>query len=224
MVAPEKRPRPLPFFVGDHLALDFLNSSAATRGGRIEWLGNGTDLVDWLEAAGAIDATVATRFRRTGRESRKLDAVAGQARCLREWTRRFVARHAGMVLAADALDELGPLNRLLARGAIYRQIEVADGAARDGSGGPQVLDWRQKRRWTTPQQMLMPVAEAIGNLLCHADFRLVRTCKNPNCTFVFYDRTKSHARRWCSMAVCGNRAKAAAHRARSRARGAPAAR
>ena len=31
----------------------------------------------------------------------------------------------------------------------------------------------------------------------------------------FLDRTKGHARRWCSMAVCGNRAKAEAHRART---------
>ncbi|MGO9268383.1 MAG: CGNR zinc finger domain-containing protein [Candidatus Binataceae bacterium] len=30
---------------------------------------------------------------------------------------------------------------------------------------------------------------------------------------MFLDRTKAHARRWCSMAVCGNRAKAA-HRSR----------
>ena len=33
---------------------------------------------------------------------------------------------------------------------------------------------------------------------------------------MFYDRSKSHARRWCSMAVCGNRAKATAHRVRDR--------
>ena len=34
--------------------------------------------------------------------------------------------------------------------------------------------------------------------------------------YMFYDRSKSHARRWCSMAVCGNCAKATAHRARDR--------
>ena len=47
-----------------------------------------------------------------------------------------------------------------------------------------------------------------------ADFRLIRGCEGPVCTLLFLDRTKAHGRRWCSMAVCGNRAKAAAHRAR----------
>ena len=32
----------------------------------------------------------------------------------------------------------------------------------------------------------------------------------------FLDVSKAHARRWCNMAVCGSRAKAAAHRARAR--------
>jgi len=63
---------------------------------------------------------------------------------------------------------------------------------------------------------LQPIAEAIGDLICNADFRLIRTCGAPTCTLMFYDRTKGHARRWCSMSICGNRAKAAAHRARVR--------
>ncbi|MBD2103918.1 CGNR zinc finger domain-containing protein [Leptolyngbya sp. FACHB-261] len=40
---------------------------------------------------------------------------------------------------------------------------------------------------------------------------LLRCCEGANCTFWFHDRTKSHARRWCSMAICGNRAKATSH-------------
>ena len=48
------------------------------------------------------------------------------------------------------------------------------------------------------------------------DFSLVRKCEGEGCTLWFLDLSKAHARRWCSMAVCGNRAKAAAHRARAR--------
>jgi hypothetical protein len=55
----------------------------------------------------------------------------------------------------------------------------------------------------------------MADLICREDFRLIRACDGPACTLLFLDRTKSHARRWCSMAVCGNRAKAAAHRART---------
>jgi predicted RNA-binding Zn ribbon-like protein len=76
------------------------------------------------------------------------------------------------------------------------------------------LRLRRVRRWTTPEQLLLPLAEAIGDLVCNADFRLIRACEGAACSLTFLDRTKAHARRWCSMAVCGNRAKAAAHRAR----------
>jgi hypothetical protein len=51
-----------------------------------------------------------------------------------------------------------------------------------------------------------------------ADHGAQRTtaCEAGNCSLWFLDVSKGHARRWCSMAICGNRAKAAAHRARAR--------
>jgi predicted RNA-binding Zn ribbon-like protein len=63
--------------------------------------------------------------------------------------------------------------------------------------------------------LLQPLAEAIADLVSHADFRLIRACEGSACTLMFLDKTKAHARRWCSMALCGNRAKVAAHRARA---------
>ena len=45
----------------------------------------------------------------------------------------------------------------------------------------------------------------------------VRRCAHPNCVLYFYDTSKNGTRRWCSMAVCGNRAKAARHYARKQA-------
>jgi predicted RNA-binding Zn ribbon-like protein len=59
-----------------------------------------------------------------------------------------------------------------------------------------------------------PIAEAAADLICNQDFRLIRSCGDSTCTLVFLDRTNAHTRRWCNMAVCGNRAKAAAYRAR----------
>jgi len=44
----------------------------------------------------------------------------------------------------------------------------------------------------------------------------VKNCEGPTCTMLFLDTTKGHARRWCTMAVCGNRAKQASHRARAK--------
>lgn len=203
---PSATTRPPALFVGDHLALDFLNSAATPAGGRIEWLRDGADLLGWLERAGAIDAATAARFRDQGGGAAALDGVAAEARRLREWLRGFVGRHRGQRLGAGAVAELEPLNGLLARSDGYGQV-AADS---EGDG----LRWRRERRWA-PAQLLQPLAEAIGDLICTADFRLVRACEGTACTLVFLDRTKAHSRRWCSMAVCGNRAKAAAHRARA---------
>jgi len=206
--------RPAPIFVGGHLAMDFLNSTAVPSGERIEWLLSGPDLVDWLKRAGAIESEVASEFRAKGGALRALDAVAEQARTLREWLRRFVIQHAGNTLGTSALRELSPLNRLLSRDDSYGQIEVAAAGKQNAMGDGHALRWCLVRRWSTPEQLLLPIAEAIGDLVCHADFRLIRACAGPGCALMFLDCTKAHARRWCSMAVCGNRVKVAAHRAK----------
>ncbi|HKB01523.1 MAG TPA: CGNR zinc finger domain-containing protein [Gemmataceae bacterium] len=104
---------------------------------------------------------------------------------------------------------MGPLNALLARDDSRPEV-VADGGR---------LAVRRARRWARPEELVQPLADAAADLVCRADFRLVRACEGAACTLVFLDRTRSHARRWCSMAACGNRAKAAAHRARARGSG-----
>ena len=210
-------PRPSPFFIADHLALDFLNSIAAPWGREIEWLVNGGDLVAWLERAHAVPPNVPAHFR-AHFGSRALDVAASQARELREWFRGFVRKQAGKPLGRRVLHDLAPLNQLLARDEAYRQIvnsTTSDGEA-DVGGELQALRWQVKRRWASPKSLLLPIAEAMGDLVCQKDFTLVRKCEGPTCTLWFLDVSKGHARRWCSMAVCGNRAKAAAHRARVR--------
>jgi predicted RNA-binding Zn ribbon-like protein len=51
-------------------------------------------------------------------------------------------------------------------------------------------------------------------LVCEEDFASVKACEGHSCTLVFADYTRKRARRWCSMAICGNRAKQAVHRHR----------
>lgn len=213
--------RPAPMFVGDHLAMDFLNSVALPEN-PVEWLRDGCDLVAWLEQAGAIEASVAQLFR--SQAGPTLDAVAVQARELREWFRGVVTAHAGQALtAADAGAALAPLNQVLAKDDSRMQVLPADGGSphphhhvHAPGVAPNGLALIRVRRWTSPEQLLQPIALAMADLITQADFHLVKACESHNCTLMFLDRTKAHARRWCSMAVCGNRAKAAAHRARSR--------
>jgi predicted RNA-binding Zn ribbon-like protein len=70
------------------------------------------------------------------------------------------------------------------------------------------------RRWRSPESLLLPIGEALAKFVCEGDFADVKACEGHACTLVFADRTRRRARRWCSMAICGNRAKQAAHRSR----------
>ena len=209
--------RPAPMFIADAHGLDFLNTVAAPSGSEIEWLGNGQDLLAWLEQAGLVTADVAKAMRADTIPG-ELDAVAAQARVLREWFRSFVLTHAGRPVEPNALAELGPLNRLLERDEAHGIIVASEAHAQMLAEAPDDhgLHWHWRRRWRTPDTLLLPVAQAMADLVCDADFTMVKNCEGPTCTMLFLDTTKGHARRWCSMAVCGNRAKQAKHRARAK--------
>jgi len=45
----------------------------------------------------------------------------------------------------------------------------------------------------------------------------LKACRLDDCQWAFYDQSKNRSRTWCSMKVCGNRAKARAYRERQRA-------
>ena len=117
----------------------------------------------------------------------------------------------GRRLGADDLGELEPLNRLLDRDERFDQIVT------DAAGGASVLELKTLRRWRSPESVLLPVGEAIARFLCSDDLPYVKACEGATCTLLFVDRTRRRARRWCSMAICGNRAKQAALRNRRKA-------
>jgi predicted RNA-binding Zn ribbon-like protein len=205
--------RPAPMFIADHPGLDFLNSIGTPVETVIEWIGNGEDLLSWLVEARLIDpAEVA--FIRANSFPGELDEVAAQARALREWFREFVRSHMGRPLSAKALNLLEPLNRVLERDEGYGAIVPRSGNQRKSMPAAG-FELRRLRRWSTPNAVLLPIAEALAHLVCSSDFTLVKGCEGKICTLLFLDTTHGKARRWCSMTLCGNRAKQAAHRQRS---------
>ena len=211
--------RPPALFIADAPGLDFLNSTASPSGTPVEWLAGGDDLLEWLSQAQLVPAKVLAAIRAKAVPG-ELDAVAAQARALREWFRAFVRDHMGKSLPSDAVRKLAPLNRVLARDDEFGQVVARrrphDHGARSG------VAWQPQRRWRSPESLLIPIAKAMAELVCAEDFAQVKACGGPRCTLYFLDRTRGQARRWCSMALCGNRAKQAAHRKRARrARAAP---
>jgi predicted RNA-binding Zn ribbon-like protein len=200
--------RPPAMFIADALGLDFLNSLAVPLDTPVEYLASGEDLVAWLRQAGLVPAAVLDETLAHAGPG-ELDAVAAQARAVREWFRGFVREHRGRHLDAQAVARLEPLNRLLARDEGYGQVCAVPGQEADAG-----LQWVPMRRWRSPDALLLPIAQAMAELLTTADFSQVKACEGPACTLFFLDRTRGHKRRWCNMAVCGNRAKQAAHRER----------
>ncbi|HEY2212544.1 MAG TPA: ABATE domain-containing protein [Bradyrhizobium sp.] len=199
--------RPPANFIADSVGLDFLNSIATPVDTPVDWLDSGDGLLRWLAQAGLVPADALNELKARATPG-ELDKVADQARALREWFRGFVRKHMGRPLSPRALHELGPLNRLLERDEAFSRI------SRHRHGGGDRLELLTMRRWRSPESLLLPIGEALARFVCEEDFADVKACEGHSCTLVFADRTQRRARRWCSMAVCGNRAKQAAHRSR----------
>lgn len=178
-----------PIVLADHPLLDLLNTLAVVDGAPCEFLRSDADVEAWLAHTGW--ELPAARFPK--------GALLQAALTLREAVRELVEqRKAGRRGSPDAL------NRFLAAPSHLRLDWPAGGAPR----------LEKVRAAETPEQYLAPLAESAAQLLAEGDFDLVRVCEHPDCVLWFYDRTKSHRRRWCSMALCGNRHKVAEFRKR----------
>ena len=138
----------------------------------------------------------------------EMDKVADQARVLREWFRGFVRRQMGRPLTPEASPRNAPLTRFLSVTKCSSCVAVHQDTLR------QLFGTETTRRWRSPEFLLLPIGEALALCVCDEDFSNIRACEGQRCTLIFADHTRRRVRRWCSMAMCGNRAKQAAHRHR----------
>jgi predicted RNA-binding Zn ribbon-like protein len=203
---------PPAIFIADSRGLDFLNSVATPVDTPVDWINDGEALLDWLAQAKLVPAKVLDEIKARAKPG-ELDRVAAQARELREWCRGFVRKHMGRPLKPSALRELDPLNKLLERDEAFSQIHRHHDEAGDR------LELQMTRRWRSPDTLLLPISERLAQFICEESFADVKACEGASCTLLFADHTRRRARRWCSMAICGNRAKQAAHRERLKHRG-----
>jgi predicted RNA-binding Zn ribbon-like protein len=199
------------FFIADSRGLDFLNSIATPVDEPVDWIADGRGFIDWLGQAGLVPPAQLEEIAARATPD-ELDRVAAQARDLRDWFRGFVTAHAGRPLGAATLDQLAPLNRLLERDEAYGRI-----VAHADEHGHGHLALEPARRWRSPESLLLPIGKAIAHVVVDEDFTHIKGCEGHRCTLMFVDHTRARARRWCSMGVCGNRAKVMAHRQRKRA-------
>ena len=156
-----------------------------------EYLQTYEHLVVWARERGLVGAREAAEIAREARaRPQEAARVLGRARRLRA---AFYALAAG-----EATDE--------DRAALAREVELAASSAR--------LEWVSSGvAWTlpaTPELPLLAVARQIGSFLL--DPIPIGRCPGRRCGWLFAN--PRGRRRWCSMATCGNRAKARRHAAK----------
>ena len=184
--------------IGGRLAIDFANFPSLPASGQstsLTW----EELVRFLQATRIVSAERATRLLDlTDSDPRSAYDLLNRAERLRDSLR--------LILAALAEKErvvsewVTPINKVLQvteghdelveSGRVWRMEYVAR---------EEGLDW-----------LLAAIARSAAELITEGDAAEVRLCANPVCSLFFIDNSRTHRRRWCSMALCGNRHKVAA--------------
>ncbi|MEO8609353.1 MAG: ABATE domain-containing protein [Chloroflexota bacterium] len=184
--------------VGGHIALDFVN----TVGDHLaeqprEWVKTYADLAIWAVHAGVITQDHAGRLITLAEEQAD---VAEQALTRAIETREVIFRLLLGVIRKQAPDEvdLAAFNAVLANApARTRIVHEHEHYHWHFSGENESLDdplWR--------------IIWAAADLLTADQLSQVKVCEGDQCGWIFLDISRNQARRWCSMANCGNRAKA----------------
>jgi predicted RNA-binding Zn ribbon-like protein len=185
--------------IGDDLAIDFANS-VHSPGDPTGALHSWSDLVDFLELRGGMPPGDGASLRAMGAtDARRCLAAFARALQLRETIRAMLGAMASKrPLRAQWVADV---NEALAWGAGATRLVRQDTGWRLGFS-PGLAD---------PLRVLAPVARSIADLAASGRSVEVCKCANPRCVLYFRDRSRTRRRRWCSMAVCGNRMKVAAH-------------
>lgn len=201
------------YWLGGRPALDFVNTKRERWRREVETLVTPTDLALWLVEAGVIAGAPASVPRSVLREARELreaidvlvsQAATGGVAGLRRGASS--THHTPTRVGVDAAVAL--IDRWIARAGTRPSLLLgADGLPELAERGPA----------DSPRRALGEIALDAAQLLGRPEERArLRVCASDTCSARFYDRSPAGRRRWCSMELCGNVAKARRHRARAR--------
>jgi len=182
---------------------DFLNTDGSET--RLPADPNLDAVLDWFVDREVIHFEGADRLRAQVAVRSKLAA--------RELTRVRALRDALREVAHAIAEERGPnpgsldtVNRALHARQVIELVPSSDGISVDHRHVGDPID-----------DALARLADPLVRELTSGHPERIKVCDDTTCRFVFYDISRTGRRRWCDMATCGNRAKAARHRARARA-------
>jgi len=190
-------------FVGNHLALDFLNTRPVQDGKPTELLVDFAALLRWFQAAGLLSPPELAALDRQWGQSAVARGILADLLGLRERLRKAVlAWEEGHTVQDSTIQEL---NRLMSAYPMRARLEK-------GNGNELLTELYFKPQ--SPEDLIAPVAHAAATLFANTNRDRVRKCDQ--CALHFVDKSKKGTRRWCSMQLCGNRLKVAAYAARQR--------
>ena len=188
----------------DRLWIHFVNTDAAAQGAGGDLLRDFDALVAWLHERGGVDDERAGGvLRRALLQPAAAAATLVEARRVRAALRALAERGRTSDKVRD--DAVAEINRVLGRSAGTRRLEPAPAGGFTRTFVPTGDAFAG---------LMIPIVESAADSLLEEELPRVRRCADPRCHRVYLDATKNGLRRWCDMGTCGNRAKAARHRAR----------
>lgn len=186
-------------FVGNELALDFLNTRPVQNGEATELLPDFAALIGWFRAAGILTEHRADELTQKWAESSAGKLTVDDMRRWRERLRKqVIAWEKGASLHPAMVKEV---NQLMAEHPMRFRLS--------SQKKPSTELWFEPRK---PEDLFAPLAHSAATLFAELDRNRVRKCGQ--CVLHFHDTSKKGTRRWCSMRLCGNRLKVAAYAAR----------
>jgi predicted RNA-binding Zn ribbon-like protein len=191
-------------FVGNQLALDFLNTKPILESEPEELLTNAAALGRWLIASRVVTSQKSKRLVRGWRDSREAYAFVGRLIAFRERLRAAVLRLEAGSLPADAF--LAEMDMLL------KEHPQRTSLRKEGSKVVRDVVFEPQK----PDDVWAPIVAAVAELLSVIEPTRIRKCESASCVVHFHDTSKKGSRRWCSMNICGNKLKVAAYQRRRR--------
>jgi predicted RNA-binding Zn ribbon-like protein len=174
-------------FVGNHIAIDFINTQVIQNGDHVDLLIDEASVVRWAqEGDRCFDGKL---------KADELSTVKALRTSLREIVQTKIEEH------SVTQESLANVNRHLADHAPHKLLQF-----NDDNGEFELLP---DKRAGSLQALLAELAYEGAQLLTSNQAPYIKSCSNPECVLLFLDTSRTRKRRWCSMEICGNRAKAA---------------